>query len=172
MPETKMETPQHDKPEESSNTGENQKTSDSEPNRLAKSEDTGNPESISPEILQYLIDEKPSRIARSISINPSAMETLAHSAPDTLIQLANNSDERQYKYHSTVAKYRYEERVRRENTIRWIGAGIVGIITMAFIYAGITKDSALANDLIKTLMVGGGGVGIGSSSLLKRKDDN
>jgi hypothetical protein len=168
-----MEIPPHDESEKLSDISEDKKTSDSEPNDLAtKSEDTGNSESISPEIQQYLIDKKPDRIAQSISINPSAMETLAHSAPDTLIQLANDSDERQYKYHSTIAKYRYEERVRRENTIRWIGAGIVGIIMMAFIYAGITKDSALANDLIKTLMVGGGGVGIGSSSLLKKKDDN
>jgi len=172
MPEPKMETSQHDKPEDLSNSGANENSPDSEPSGLAKPEGTGNSESISPEVLQYLTDEKPDRIARSISINPSAMETLAHSAPDSLIQLANDSDERQYKYHSTTAKYRYEERIRRENTIRLVGGGIVAVITMAFIYAGITKDSALANDLIKTLMVGGGGVGIGSSSLLKKKDDN
>ena len=83
MPESEMETSQHDNPENLSNSGENGNIPDPEPSSLAKAEETGSSGSISPEVLQYLIEGKPNHIAKSMALlNQGMNETGIGTSPN------------------------------------------------------------------------------------------
>ena len=127
---------------------------------------------LSPETLQILFDNnnKEDRLSRSLLINPSAMQTLAQHEPGSLIQLADASDDRQFRFHLKNAEYRHINNRNRENTIRLALGSVFGFVLMAFIYAGFTKDNTLPTQLINTLIGGAGGLGV-SSFLQKKKDD-
>lgn len=121
------------------------------------------------DVLPFDQDEKISRAALMM-INPSAVETLAHNSPERLIQFADSSDQRQFTYYSKLAEYRHNNNHNRENTIRLALGSVFGIVLMAFVYAGLTKDNTLPTQLINTLVGGAGGLGV-SSFLQKKKED-
>ena len=127
---------------------------------------------LSAETRQIVFDNsnKEDRLSRSILINPSAMQALAQHEPGALIQLADASDDRQFKFHLKTAEYRHINNRNRENTIRLALGSVFGIVLMAFVYAGLTKDNALPTQLINTLVGGAGGLGV-SSFLQKKKED-
>jgi hypothetical protein len=129
---------------------------------------------LSPETLQILFDNnnKEDRLSRSLLINPSAMQTLAQHEPGALIQLADASDDRQFRFHLKTAEYRHISNRNRENTLRWVVGGVIGIVLMSFVYSGLTKDKTLPTQLINILVAGAGGVGVGSSSFLQKKKDD
>lgn len=113
---------------------------------------------ISEEAVKFLLstDEK---TTKSIMVNPTVVESLAQHDPSALIEFADASDNRQYLYHTKVEECRHKEYQVRENTVRWFLAGLGGIIVVCFIYAGVTKDKALPNELIKYTLSAIGGAG-------------
>jgi hypothetical protein len=65
-----------------------------------------------------------------------------------------------------------DERSRKEKelTKRYGMIAIVSIITTAFIYSGLTKDTALSDKVINTLFGALGGLGAGAVVFQKEKD--
>jgi hypothetical protein len=68
-----------------------------------------------------------------------------------LIRFLDFCNERQYHYHIMVAEHRHYERQAREKTIRLLMAGIGGLVIVAFVYTGITKDSRFPKELLWTV---------------------
>ena len=68
----------------------------------------------------------------------------------------------------------FDERSRKEKelTKRYWMIAIVSIITTAFIYSGLTKDTALSDKVINTLFGALGGLGAGAVVFQKDKDKN
>jgi len=166
-------SPDEEKSDPKKNIGLSSNTNDNDVSALSSTPPVDNSSDLQSnnniDIFPFDQDEKNSRSALMM-INPSAVETLAHNAPEKLIDFANLSDDRQYNYYSKLAEYRHTDNRNRENTIRLALGSVFGIVLMAFVYAGFTKDNTLPTQLINTLVGGAGGLGV-SSFLQKKKED-
>jgi hypothetical protein len=125
---------------------------------------------LQPEALQILFN-KDEKISKALMINPSAVETLAQREPGALIKFADASDERQFIYHSKVSEHRHKETQSQELTTRWIIGGVLSLVAMAFVYAGVTKDNTLPDRIINVVIGGAGGLGLGVYLNKKKEDD-
>ncbi|AFY73961.1 hypothetical protein Syn7502_01929 [Synechococcus sp. PCC 7502] len=134
---------------------------------LKQNEEAKRAELEKQEILQILL-QKDEKSLSTMMVNPSVVESLAHHQPSALIEFADKNDQRQFDYHSQLAKHKDDQNKRRENTNRMILGSIVGMILMSFIYSGVTGDKTLPDKLINIVV--GGGAGIGLSHLTKNKN--
>ena len=121
------------------------------------------------QILEILL-QKDEKSLNTMMVNPSVVESLAHHQPSALIEFADKNDQRQFEYHSQLAKQKDNQNKRQEDTTRMILASIVGMILMSFIYSGVTGDKTLPDKLINIVVGGGAGIGLTNLTRNKNKD--
>lgn len=84
-----------------------------------------------------------------------------HNAPEQFLNFLDTNDKRLSEYGSLRENNRHAEARRGEDTKRIALGVILVVVVSTLVYAGITKDGALAKDILTLLFVGFGGIGIG-----------
>lgn len=159
IPESNEVTP---KSPETKSSGDSLSGTDHKESEMVKAEDVYSP----------VVPLPPGSVSIGIgmAVNPTIIETLSQEAPKELLKFADASDQRQAQYFLKKEENRHQERLSRERTLRIGMASLLGVAMSAFLYAGLTKDSGLAQSVVSVVAGGLGGLGAGVV-LSRRKDD-
>lgn len=94
-------------------------------------------------------------------VNPDAIDALAHNNPEKFIAFLDDNDRRLTDFVTIKEKNRHNEANANEDTKRLaLGVTILVFISILF-YAGMTRDGAFAKEIMSSLFIGLGGIGIG-----------
>lgn len=103
-------------------------------------------------------------------VNPDAIDALARNAPEQLLNFLDTNDRRLSEYNSLKENNRHNEETKTEDTKRIALGAIILVFVAVLVYAAYTKDGAFAKDIMATLFVGLGGIGIGTGFKKLNKD--